>query len=274
MITPFFCTQIILRISKRAQPNIDLAAIGACAGFQEIVIVIASGVQVTVYDRRVNNQRLSFFRSIHIHVCDNAQLTYIDQQSSGDEVTLLSIQADAHSTVSYQGLYAGEGTIKTACNVVLAGVGAQADVRIGSIIKGTGNHNVKSVQQHDGSQTTSHCVVRSVVYDDAYTHYDGMIHIAKQLQNVVAHQTHKSMLMGEHARAVACPNLKIFSHDVVCGHGSAIGQLDDEQLLYMRCRGVRETDARRLLLGAFFADLYTDEHMVWDIEGIFFKKLY
>ncbi len=271
MITPCMHTRTTIRITKTTGREIDLAKIIACVPYQEILIVVESGVQVTVYDSRVDAHAVSLFRSILIHVCENAHMTYIDRRHcAGDEFSLISIQADTNSTVLYQGLYTGAGTTKTTLNLILAGVGAQGDIRIGSVVKGKSCHVVNSMQRHDVSQTTSRCVVRSVVYDDACTNYDGIVHILPQVKKIVSHQFHKSLLMGDHACATARPKLEIFSHDVECGHGSAIGQLDDEQLLYLQCRGLRHIDARRLLIGAFFDDLYTDDLLLRAVGDVVF----
>ena len=43
------------------------------------------------------------------------------------------------------------------------------------------------------------------------------------------------------------PNLEIFADDVKASHGSTVGQLDSEQLFYLRARGLSDKDARNIL---------------------------
>ena len=45
--------------------------------------------------------------------------------------------------------------------------------------------------------------------------------------------------------------LEIYADDVKCNHGSTIGKLDEMALLYMRQRGVEESEAKLLLQHAF-----------------------
>jgi Fe-S cluster assembly protein SufD len=57
-------------------------------------------------------------------------------------------------------------------------------------------------------------------------------------------------------RADSVPNLEIETGEIVgAGHASATGRFDDEQLFYLRSRGISEAEARRLVVHGFFADI-------------------
>jgi len=51
------------------------------------------------------------------------------------------------------------------------------------------------------------------------------------------------------------PQLEIFADDVKCSHGATVGQLDAEQLFYLRSRGLPDSQARVLLTYAFGAEV-------------------
>jgi Fe-S cluster assembly protein SufD len=51
------------------------------------------------------------------------------------------------------------------------------------------------------------------------------------------------------------PELEIYADDVKCGHGAAVGALDESQLFYLQSRGIPAEEARNLLVGAYFAEL-------------------
>ncbi|MDE5762447.1 MAG: SufD family Fe-S cluster assembly protein, partial [Bacteroidales bacterium] len=53
------------------------------------------------------------------------------------------------------------------------------------------------------------------------------------------------------AQANAKPYLEIYADDVQCNHGVTVGQLDEDALFYMRCRGIPTEAARRLLMRAY-----------------------
>ncbi|MBA3409670.1 MAG: SufD family Fe-S cluster assembly protein, partial [Geodermatophilaceae bacterium] len=51
-------------------------------------------------------------------------------------------------------------------------------------------------------------------------------------------------------------NLEIETGQIIgAGHASATGRFDDEQLFYLRSRGIPADEARRLVVRGFFADL-------------------
>ena len=63
-------------------------------------------------------------------------------------------------------------------------------------------------------------------------------------------------MLSDGARADSVPNLEIETGLIEgAGHASATGRFDDEQLFYLRSRGIPEADARRLVVRGFFAEL-------------------
>ena len=84
------------------------------------------------------------------------------------------------------------------------------------------------------------------------------VRMEKEARGAYASQENKNMLLSSGARALSVPSLEVLTHDVHCFHGSAIGRFDEEQLLYAGSRGIDEKTAQRLLLHAFFADLFSD----------------
>ena len=69
-------------------------------------------------------------------------------------------------------------------------------------------------------------------------------------------EVNRNLVLTDGARADSVPNLEIETGEIEgAGHASATGRFDDEQLFYLRARGIPETDARRLVVRGFFAEL-------------------
>ena len=51
------------------------------------------------------------------------------------------------------------------------------------------------------------------------------------------------------------PQLEIYADDVKCSHGATVGRIDDEQMFYLRSRGIGQQDAQQMILYAFAAEL-------------------
>lgn len=138
-----------------------------------------------------------------------------------------------------------------------------ADARISGIYMGhmADAITITTVQHHKACHTRSNLVMKGILHDKAYVHYQGNIRIEHDAQGTVASQENKNILLSNAARAVSVPSLEVLNHDVQCSHGSAIGKFDEEQILYAAARGIDEKTAQCLLLEAFCADLFTDEKL-------------
>ena len=83
----------------------------------------------------------------------------------------------------------------------------------------------------------------------------GKIRIAPDAQETEGRQLHKAILLSDNAEVDVKPELEIYADNVKCSHGAACGELDQEQLFYMRSRGIGEDEARRILIDAYLDDV-------------------
>jgi Fe-S cluster assembly protein SufD len=82
-----------------------------------------------------------------------------------------------------------------------------------------------------------------------------IVFVRKDAQKTDAKQTNKTLLLSDDATMNTKPQLEIFADDVKCTHGATIGQLDDEQIFYLRSRGIDLDAARDILTSAFAGDV-------------------
>lgn len=96
---------------------------------------------------------------------------------------------------------------------------------------------------------------RGVIEDGGRGIFDGIIYVGRGAMQTDAQQENRNLLLGPTAIAHTKPHLEIDADDVVCSHGATVGQLDDEQLFYLRARGIAQKDARQVLTGAFAKEI-------------------
>ncbi|HEY4124733.1 MAG TPA: SufD family Fe-S cluster assembly protein, partial [Rhizomicrobium sp.] len=84
--------------------------------------------------------------------------------------------------------------------------------------------------------------------------YQGKVTVREGADGSDSRQTAKGILLGERAEIDLKPELEIFADDVKCAHGATVGDLEAEQLFYLRTRGLPEPEARNLLIRAFLED--------------------
>ena len=234
-------------------------------GAERITIVVEKDAQVTIHDmpgRQVDGQVANVSpnhatRLIEVIVRDYAQVTFVSHQdhpTSVNDFSTLYFYLGTHSTVQYASLLTGSHFSTSWLDVIMEGEHAHADLCGVWLLDGARTIDMTTMQQHLGAHNTSRLRIKSAVRDHARSVYRGTVHIAVDAHGTHAAQENKNILLSEHASAYSIPNLEALNNDVYCAHGTAVGQLDEEQLLYMQARGIEYKQAQQMLLQGFLAD--------------------
>ncbi|HEX8963670.1 MAG TPA: Fe-S cluster assembly protein SufD [Rhodocyclaceae bacterium] len=85
--------------------------------------------------------------------------------------------------------------------------------------------------------------------------FNGRVIVRPGAQRTDAQQTNRNLLLSEQAEADTKPQLEIWADDVKCAHGATVGQLDADQLFYLRARGIDDKAARAMLVYGFAAEM-------------------
>ena len=92
--------------------------------------------------------------------------------------------------------------------------------------------------------------------EKARTIWVGDVLIRAEATGTDTYEVNRNLVLTDGARADSVPNLEIETGEVIgAGHASATGRFDDEQLFYLMARGIPETEARKLVVRGFFAEL-------------------
>lgn len=102
---------------------------------------------------------------------------------------------------------------------------------------------------------TSRQLHKCIVADRAHAVFNGKVFVPKVAQLTNAGQLNRNLLLSPKARVDTKPQLEIIADNVKCSHGATVSQLDDEEVFYLRSRGLDEADARNLLINAFAAEV-------------------
>jgi len=131
-----------------------------------------------------------------------------------------------------------------------------------SILKGHIIHN--SLIEHISANGKSRDVYKGIFDKMADTTFNGKIIVLKSAKKTNAFQKSSNILLSSEVKVNANPQLEIFAEDVVCSHGCIVGQLNPQEIFYLRSRGIPKADAITKLLVAFSKDI---------LECLFFQRL-
>ncbi len=106
-------------------------------------------------------------------------------------------------------------------------------------------------------KTKSHVTYKGALQGQgAHTVWIGNVLIRKVAEGIETYEENRNLVLTDGCQADSVPNLEIETGEIDgAGHASATGRFDDEQLFYLRSRGIAEDEARRLVVHGFFNDL-------------------
>ncbi|MDA7787644.1 SufD family Fe-S cluster assembly protein [Sphingomonadaceae bacterium] len=186
------------------------------------------------------------------------------------EIKVISSGAEAKGSVDRLRVHVGAGGRFEAFAIITGGQFSRVEIEVtleegahfefGGVTLGGGEKVQEFVTRtiHAHPNATSNQVVRAVQWDRSTGNFLGRIEVARDAQKTDAAQNFRAILLNKGASANTKPELEIFADDVLCAHGAAIGQLDEQASYYMAARGIPPELARKLLLQAFIGDAFVE----------------
>ncbi|HEX8916139.1 MAG TPA: Fe-S cluster assembly protein SufD [Humisphaera sp.] len=170
-------------------------------------------------------------------------------------VSTLQVKLDRDASfVSHSATIGGRLT-RNDHNVVLGGQGASTTLNGLVILSGNDHCDNHTLLDHAAPNCPSHELFKHVLDGKSMAVFKGKILVRNPAQKTDSKQTSKSLLLSDLATMEAMPSLEIYADDVKCTHGSTTGPVDEDQVFYLRSRGVNYEAARHLLTYAFAADV-------------------
>jgi Fe-S cluster assembly protein SufD len=222
------------------------------------VVVAERGSKVSVLEQfsSPTDQTDQSFHSgvVEIFVGDGAEVTYGEVQNFGPAVVTFSNKRAAlqrDSTMRWVGAHLGSKLAHSHLHTTLDGPGASMEMTGAYLANGRQHLDMDSLTDHIAPHTKGDVLYRGIIRDRAHTIFQGLIKVEKQAQLTDSYLANHNLLLSPKARADSIPTLEIEANDVRCTHGATVGQLDEEQLFYMRSRGLVRADAERLIVSGF-----------------------
>lgn len=145
----------------------------------------------------------------------------------------------------------GSTTVRTDYRISLAGENAEALLNGVCMLSDKREAHAHVFMDHQAPFCRSYQLFKNVLNDFSRASFEGKIMVRQLAQKTEAFQLNNNLLLDDHAHADSKPNLEIFADDVKASHGATVGQLDAEQLFYMKTRGFSDAAAKNLLIYGF-----------------------
>lgn len=195
---------------------------------------------------------------MHVELREGSNLALTTIQDVDRGAVLLSTKrASYHRDARMTWVDGQFGSAKTVSvnENLLVGPGSAVSF-IGAFFASSDQHlDVTTSALHEGAHTESVLTMRGALNENGYAANYSIVNIGPQARNSSGHQKQDTLVLSEGARADAIPKLDVENNDVSASHGATVGQVDPEQLFYLRSRGFGELAAKRLIVEGFFEPL-------------------
>lgn len=149
----------------------------------------------------------------------------------------------------------GCGRSRIAIYASLLRPGASASVNGFALSGGAQRTDMRTCIHHVAQGTTSRQEQRNMVGGRSTATFRGRIRVEQSAQQTDSQQLSRTVLLSDHARIWATPSLEIIADDVQCTHGATVSDLSEEELFYLRSRGLDRITARNMLMYAFVEEI-------------------
>ncbi len=224
------------------------------------VLRLGEGASLTLIEQYLGYGEAASLTNVVLQtdLAANAMLEHLRlQQDSvdGHLITRTDASQAAHSTYRYHGFDLGGGLVRHDLNCRLQGEGASCSLAGAYALADNQHVDNHSRIDHIAPNAQSSEFFKGVLDGRSKAVFNGKVVVHQGADGTDARQANNNLLLSKLAEVDTKPELEIYADDVKCAHGATVGQLDADQLYYLRSRGIAEADARRMLTYAFCREI-------------------
>ena len=224
------------------------------------LLVIGDNSQAAILEGYVGLSDETYFTNLVTEIVagENAIVDHykLHQESKNAyHISTLQVYQGRSSHVRSFNVTLGGNLTRNEINATLDGEGAECALDGLYLLSGRQHVDNHTRLEHVKPHCSSREIYKGILDDQSTGVFHGRILVHPGAQKTDSKQTNNNLLLSDRALVNSKPQLEIYADDVKCTHGATIGQLDEDALFYLRCRGIDHKTARSLLIYAFAAEL-------------------
>jgi Fe-S cluster assembly protein SufD len=231
------------------------------SAFPHLLLVTDELAKVTVIEhfRSVNEHAAGFACGVNDLVAGpGAKVTYVCAQNWADNVVALQMNTtmvDHDASAMSLNLNLGSRYSRFESLSRLIGEGGRSDLLAVAVAKHQQEFDARTLQDHVSPHTASDLLYKNALDDRARTIFGGLIRVEPHAHFTDAYQKVRNLLLSDDAEANSMPGLEILADNVRCTHGATSGQVNEDELFYLRTRGIPVPVAQRLIVTGFLDEV-------------------
>ena len=232
---------------------------------------VQSGSEISFIENDINDGESSFNLKLNKFICEKNSVLKFGKfyQGKGDNHLLsynyFTLKKD--SVLKIDALNKESIFNKEFIEVDLEETGCDVNISILNLGKKNDHLDNNILINHNAESCTSFQHVRNILDNDSSAVFNGKVIVSEGAQKTDSNQSNKNLLLSDTSNAYSNPQLEIYADDVSCGHGSTTGALNEDSIFYLRARGIKKSDAIKILIKAFAKEVI-DEFSLSSIQDI------
>jgi Fe-S cluster assembly protein SufD len=229
--------------------------------FPHLLLVTDELARVTVIEhfRSLDRQSTGFACGVNDLIAGpGAKITYVCAQTWGENVRALQMNTttvDHDAAALSLNLHLGARYSRFESLSRLIGEGARSDLLAVAVATGEQEFDARTLQDHISPHTASDLLYKNALDNRARCTFGGLIRVEPHAHFTDAYQKVRNLLLSEDSEANSMPGLEILADNVRCTHGATSGQVDEDELFYLRARGIPVSVAQRLIVSGFLNEV-------------------
>jgi Fe-S cluster assembly protein SufD len=187
-----------------------------------------------------------------------ARVTYVCAQEWADNVVALQLNSttvDHDASALSLNLNVGARYARFEGLSRLVGEGARSDMLAVSVATNEQEFDSRTLQDHISPHTASDLLYKNALDDKARCTFGGLIRVEPHAHFTDAYQKVRNLLLSDDSEANSMPGLEILADNVRCTHGATSGQINEDEMFYLRSRGIPPKAAQRLIVTGFLNEV-------------------
>jgi Fe-S cluster assembly protein SufD len=187
-----------------------------------------------------------------------AKITYVCAQEWSSKVIALQMNSttvDHDASAMSLNLNLGSRYSRFESLSRLIAEGGRSDLLAVGVATGEQEFDARTLQDHISPHTASDLLFKNALDDRARTTFGGLIRVEPNAHFTDAYQKVRNLLLSDDSEANSMPGLEILADNVRCTHGATSGQINEDEMFYLRSRGIPTKVAQRLIVAGFLNEV-------------------
>jgi len=233
--------------------------------FSQTLVITEKSASATILESIESGEDVEgdryFSNIVEVVAGENSYVQFGSLQNLDQEtyhVTLKRAVTDTYANANWIEGNIGSRLTRSDVETQLEGDGSETKI-VGAFFGHEDQHlDVNARVWHRAEHTTADLVTRGVLDDVARSVYEGVQDVGEGAWNTSSYQRENTLMLSDDSEADASPKLIIKNHDTEASHSATVGQVDQEDLLYMTSRSIDPNTARNMLVEGFFVPVFEE----------------